>query len=195
MAAKEKALDDLFEETLKDIFYAENKILKALPKMAKAAQSEELKAAFEKHLKETEGQVSRLEKVFDMIEVAPRGKKCEAIEGMIEEGAEIMKEFKGAPALDAGLVSAAQAVEHYEIARYGTLKRWAEQLGLDEAAGLLEETLEEEKNTDEALTELAGADGRASITGAIDGDDRLLDVLHDGLRRSLCLLGVEIGGD
>jgi ferritin-like metal-binding protein YciE len=157
MAAKEKALDDLFEETLKDIFYAENKILKALPKMAKAAHSEELKAAFEKHLKETEGQVSRLEKVFDMIEVAPRGKKCEAIEGMIEEGAEIMKEFMGAPALDAGLVSAAQAVEHYEIARYGTLKRWAEQLGLDEAAGLLEETLEEEKNTDEALTELAEA--------------------------------------
>ena len=157
MAAKEKALDDLFEDTLKDIFYAENKILKALPKMAKAAQSEELKAAFEKHLKETEGQVSRLEKVFDMIEVAPRGKKCEAIEGMIEEGAEIMKEFKGAPALDAGLVSAAQAVEHYEIARYGTLKRWAEQLGLDEAAGLLEETLEEEKNTDQALTELAEA--------------------------------------
>jgi ferritin-like metal-binding protein YciE len=157
MAAKEKALDDLFDETLKDIFYAENKILKALPKMAKAAQSEELKAAFEKHLKETEGQVSRLEKVFDMIEVAPRGKKCEAIEGMIEEGAEIMKEFKGAPALDAGLVSAAQAVEHYEIARYGTLKRWAEQLGLDEAAGLLEETLEEEKNTDQALTDLAEA--------------------------------------
>jgi ferritin-like metal-binding protein YciE len=155
MAAKEKALDDLFEETLKDILYAENKILKALPKMAKAAQSEELKAAFEKHLKETEGQVSRLEKVFDMIEVAPRGKKCEAIEGMLEEGDEIMKEFKGAPALDAGLVSAAQAVEHYEIARYGTLKRWAEQLGLDEAAELLEETLEEEKSTDEALTELA----------------------------------------
>ena len=157
MAAKEKALDDLFEDTLKDIFYAENKILKALPKMAKAAQSEELKAAFEKHLKETEDQVSRLEKVFDMIEVAPRGKKCEAIEGMIEEGAEIMKEFKGAPALDAGLVSAAQAVEHYEIARYGTLKRWAEHLGLDEAGGLLEETLEEEKNTDQALTDLAEA--------------------------------------
>jgi ferritin-like metal-binding protein YciE len=156
MAAKEeKALDDLFEETLKDILYAENKILKALPKMAKAAQSEELKAAFEKHLKETEDQVARLQKVFAMIDVAPRGKKCEAIEGMIEEGAEIMKEFKGAPALDAGLVSAAQAIEHYEIARYGTLKRWAEQLGLEDAVELLEETLEEEKNTDEALTELA----------------------------------------
>jgi ferritin-like metal-binding protein YciE len=156
MAAKEeKALDDLFEETLKDILYAENKILKALPKMAKAAQSEELKAAFDKHLKETEDQVVRLEKVFAMIDVAPRGKKCEAIEGMIEEGSEIMKEFKGAPALDAGLVSAAQAIEHYEIARYGTLKRWAEQLGLEDAVELLEETLEEEKNTDEALTELA----------------------------------------
>ncbi len=166
MAVKEKNLDDLFEDTLKDIFYAENKILKALPKMAKAAQSEELKAAFEKHLKETEDQVSRLEKVFEMIEVAPRGKKCEAIEGMIEENAEIMKEFKGAPALDAGLVSAAQAVEHYEIARYGTLKRWAEQLGLDDAVGLLEETLEEEKNTDLALTELAEATVNAHAQAA-----------------------------
>ena len=158
MAAKQKkTLDDLFEETLKDIFYAENKILKALPKMAKAAQSEELKEAFEKHLEETEEHVARLEEVFEMIEATPRGKKCEAIEGIIEEGADIMKEFKGAPALDAGLVSAAQAVEHYEIARYGTLKRWAEMMGLDEAVQLLEETLEEEKNTDAALTELADA--------------------------------------
>ena len=156
MAAKQaKTLDDLFEDTLKDIFYAENKILKALPKLEKAAQSEELKAAFEKHLKQTERQVSRLEKVFAMIDVAPRGKKCEAIEGIIEEGAEIIKEFKGAPALDAGLVSAAQAVEHYEIARYGTLKRWAEMMGLDDAVSLLDETLSEEKETDAALTKLA----------------------------------------
>jgi ferritin-like metal-binding protein YciE len=155
MAAKEKTLDDLFEETLKDIFYAEKKILGALPKMAKAAQAEELKEAFQKHEKETEEHVSRLEKVFELIDVSPRGKKCEAIEGIIEEGAEIMKEFKGAPALDAGLVSAAQAVEHYEIARYGTLKRWAEMMGLDEAVSLLDETLGEEKSTDEALTELA----------------------------------------
>src|ERR1700689_1052683 len=154
---KNKTLDDLFEDTLKDIFYAENKILKAVPKMAKAAHCDELKAAFQKHLRETEGHVSRLEKVFRAIGQAPKGKKCEAIEGIIEEGAEIMKEFKGAPALDAGLVSAAQAVEHYEIARYGTLKRWAEQLGLDDAAALLDQTLEEEKNTDEALTELADA--------------------------------------
>ncbi len=155
MSAKEKTLDDLFEDTLKDIYYAENKILKALPKMAKAAQSDELKAAFEKHLKETAGHVSRLEKVFRLIDAAPRGQKCEAIEGIIEEGSEIMKEFRGEPALDAGLVSAAQAVEHYEIARYGTLKRWAELLGLDEAIGLLDETLEQEKHTDLALTELA----------------------------------------
>ena len=157
MAAKEKTLDDLFEETLKDIFYAEKKILTALPKMAKAAQSEELKAAFEKHEKETEEQIARLEKVFELIDTAPRGKKCEAIEGIIEEGAEIIKEFKGAPALDAGLVSAAQAVEHYEIARYGTLKRWAEMMGLDDAVSLLDETLSEEKETDAALTELADA--------------------------------------
>jgi len=167
MAAKQqKTLDDLFEETLKDIFYAENKILKALPKMAKAAQSDDLKAAFEKHLEETEEHVSRLEQVFEMIEVAPRGKKCEAIEGIIEEGADIMKEFKGAPALDAGLVSAAQAVEHYEIARYGTLKRWAEMMGLDEAVQLLEETLEEEKNTDAALTELADAQANEQAQAA-----------------------------
>ena len=155
MAPKQKTLDDLFEDTLKDIYYAENKILKALPKMAKAAQSGELKAAFEKHLKETEGQVVRLEKVFKAIDMAPKGKKCEAIEGIIEEGSEIMKEFKGAPALDAGLVSSAQAVEHYEIARYGTLKRWAEQLGLNDAVRLLDQTLTEEKNTDESLTDLA----------------------------------------
>jgi ferritin-like metal-binding protein YciE len=155
MAQKQKTLDDLFEDTLKDIYYAENKILKALPKMAKAAQSDELKAAFQKHFKQTEGHVSRLEKVFRLIDQTAKGKKCEAIEGIIEEGSEIMKEFKGAPALDAGLISAAQAVEHYEIARYGTLKRWAEQMGLDDAIRLLDETLNEEKDTDESLTELA----------------------------------------
>jgi ferritin-like metal-binding protein YciE len=157
MAAKQKTLNDLFEDTLKDVLYSENKILKALPKMVKAAKSGELKAAFEKHLKETEEQVTRLEKVFALIEVAPKGKKCEAIDGIIEEGAEIMKEFKGTPALDAGLLSAAQSVEHYEIARYGTLKQWAEHLGLGEAVGLLNETLAQEKNTDQKLTQLANA--------------------------------------
>jgi ferritin-like metal-binding protein YciE len=155
MAKAAKTLSDLFHDTLKDIYFAEKKILTALPKMAKAAQSPELKAAFEKHLDETEGQVERLEKVFAIIDKKPQGKTCDAIVGITEEGAEIMKEYKGAPSLDAGLLAAAQAVEHYEISRYGTLKAWAEKLGLDDAAELLGETLDEEKATDEALTEIA----------------------------------------
>jgi ferritin-like metal-binding protein YciE len=155
MTRKQKTLDDLFHETLKDIYYAEKKILTALPKMAKAAQSEELEAAFEKHERETKGQVDRLEQVFAMLEQPAKGKTCDAINGMIDEGKEVMKEFRGCAALDAGLLASAQAVEHYEISRYGTLKTWAKQLGLDDAAILLEETLQEEKKTDEALTELA----------------------------------------
>jgi ferritin-like metal-binding protein YciE len=153
--ASTKDLHELFHETLKDIYFAEKKILGALPKMAKAAQSEELKAAFEKHEAETEEHVARLEQVFEEIEETPRGKTCDAIMGIIAEGQETMKEFKGAPALDAGLLAAAQAVEHYEIARYGTLKTWATELGLNRAAKLLETTLAEEKKTDAALTELA----------------------------------------
>lgn len=155
MAKSPKTLDDLFHDTLKDIYYAEKKILAALPKMAKAAHSEDLRAAFQKHHRETEGQVQRLEKVFQLIEEPAKGKKCAAIEGIIEEGQEIMEEYKSSPALDAGLLAAAQAVEHYEISRYGTLKAWAEKLGLPQAAKLLDQTLTEEKNTDEALTELA----------------------------------------
>jgi ferritin-like metal-binding protein YciE len=153
--AHAKNLHELFHETLKDIYFAEKKILGALPKMAKAAHSEALKAAFEKHEIETEEHVNRLEKVFEEIDAAPRGKTCDAIMGIIEEGQEVMKEFKGMPALDAGLLAAAQAVEHYEIARYGTLKTWAAELGLDQAVKLLNATLAEEKKTDEALTELA----------------------------------------
>jgi ferritin-like metal-binding protein YciE len=155
MAKSPKQLDELFHDTLKDIYYAEKKILAALPKMAKAAQNDDLAAAFEKHHGETEGQISRLEQVFELIEEKPQGKKCAAIEGILEEGQEIMKEYKGSPALDAGLLAAAQAVEHYEISRYGTLCTWAEELGLDEAKKLLGETLEEEETTDEALSELA----------------------------------------
>src|SRR5437588_12775441 len=150
-----KTLQDLFHDTLKDIYYAEKKILASLPKMAKAAQSPDLQAAFEKHEQETEGQVERLEQVFALIEEPAKGKTCDAINGILDEGKEIMTEFKGSPALDAGLLAAAQAVEHYEIARYGTLKTWAEELGLNDALQLLDETLEEEKATDEALTELA----------------------------------------
>jgi ferritin-like metal-binding protein YciE len=155
MAKEPKKLDELFHDTLKDIYFAEKKILSTLPKMAKAAQNEELKAAFEKHRGETEGQVERLEQVFAIIEKKPQGKTCAAIVGITDEGAEIMEEYKGSPALDAGLLAAAQAVEHYEISRYGTLKAWAEELGLDDAAELLQETLDEEKTTDEALTEIA----------------------------------------
>ncbi|MCL8382449.1 MULTISPECIES: YciE/YciF ferroxidase family protein [Xanthobacter] len=156
--AQSKTLQDLFSETLKDIYYAEKQILKALPKMAKSAQSEELKAAFLTHQEQTEGQIERLEQVFEMMGKAARGKHCPAIVGIVDEGKEIMEDFAGTDALDAGLLSAAQAVEHYEIARYGTLKTWAAQLGLADAVPLLEATLKEEKETDQLLTRLASAD-------------------------------------
>ncbi|MBC7151714.1 MAG: ferritin-like domain-containing protein [Rhizobium sp.] len=151
----QKTLDDLFYETLKDIYYAERKILKTLPKMARGAQDPKLKAAFEKHKEETEGQIERLQQVFEIIGKRPRAKTCPAIDGIVEEGEEIMEEFKGAPALDAGLLAAAQAVEHYEISRYGTLSAWAKQLGLKDAAKLLDATLAEETATDGALSKLA----------------------------------------
>ena len=125
--------------------------------MAKAARSADLRAAFEKHQRETEVQVQRLEKVFQLIEEPAKGKKCAAIEGIIEEGKEIILDYKGSPALDAGLLAGAQAVEHYEISRYGTLKAWAEKLEIEQAVRLLDQTLTEEKDTDEALTELAEA--------------------------------------
>ncbi|WEX77666.1 ferritin-like domain-containing protein [Sinorhizobium numidicum] len=155
--AKGKTLDDLFYDTLKDIYYAERKILKALPKMARGAQEPELKAAFEKHREQTETHVERLQQVFDMIGKRAQGKTCEAIEGIVAESEDIMDDFKGTPALDAGLISAAQAVEHYEISRYGTLKTWAQTIGLKDAASLLDATLKEEIITDEDLTKLAVA--------------------------------------
>ena len=155
MAQAPKTLDELFHDTLKDIYFAEKKILATLPKMAKAAQNGELKAAFEKHRDETEGQVERLDQVFAIINKKPQGKTCAAIVGITEEGAEIMQEYKRSPALDAGLLAAAQAVEHYEISRYGTLRTWAKELGHADAASLLQETLDEEEATDEALTKIA----------------------------------------
>ena len=157
MQAKDKNLNDLFLDTLKDIYYAEKQILKALPKMAKAASSEKLRAAFEKHHGETEGQVERLEKIFELIDKPARGKTCDAIQGILDEGKEIMDEYKGSEALDAGMLAGAQAVEHYEISRYGTLKQWANQLGMKDAVRLLDETLQEEKKTDQSLTVLAEA--------------------------------------
>lgn len=155
MAQKSKGLEELFHDTLKDIYFAEKKILATLPKMAKAARSPELKAAFEKHHDETDEHVARLEKVFATIEKKPQGKTCEAIVGITDEGAEVMKEYKGSPALDPGLLAAAQAVEHYEISRYGTLKTWANELGLKDAVSLLDATLQEEKKTDATLTKIA----------------------------------------
>jgi ferritin-like metal-binding protein YciE len=152
---KDKELKDLFLDTLKDIYFAEKKILSSLPKMAKAAQSPNLKAAFEKHEAETEVQVDRLEQVFASIGETAKGKTCDAIMGIIEEGKEVMDEYKGKPALDAGLLAAAQAVEHYEISRYGTLKTWAAELGYKNAVKLLDATLVEEKNTDSTLSQLA----------------------------------------
>jgi ferritin-like metal-binding protein YciE len=155
--ATEKTLDDLFLDTLKDIYYAERQILKALPKMAKAATAPDLKAGFEKHQDETEGHVERLEQIFELLGKPARGKTCDAILGILEEGKSIMDEFKGTQALDAGLISAAQAVEHYEIARYGTLKSWAQQLGMNDAAKLLDATLKEEMATDQKLSQVAEA--------------------------------------
>jgi ferritin-like metal-binding protein YciE len=152
-----KTLEDLFIDGVKDIFYAEKKILQALKKMGRGAKSPDLKAAFDKHLQETEMQVERLVQVFELLGKPARGKTCPAIDGIIEEGQEILEEFKDTEALDAGLLAAAQAVEHYEIARYGTLKSWAMQLGQQEVAQILDETLLEETKTDQALTQLAEA--------------------------------------
>jgi ferritin-like metal-binding protein YciE len=157
----DKNLESLFYDGLKDIYYAERKILKALPKMARGATTDELRRAFEKHKAETEGHVERLQQVFEIFGKRAVGKTCPAIDGIIEEGEEIMDEYKGSQALDAGLVASAQAVEHYEIARYGTLKRWAELLSLSDAVGLLDRTLQEEVATDEALTKVADAEANA----------------------------------
>lgn len=151
----DKTLDTLFHDTLRDIYYAERKILSALPKMARGAQDPKLKDAFLLHREQTEVHVERLQQVFEIIGKNPRGKTCAAIEGILEEGEEILQEYKGTAALDAGLLAAAQAVEHYEITRYGTLRTWAKELGLIDAVGLLEQTLAEESETDELLTALA----------------------------------------
>jgi ferritin-like metal-binding protein YciE len=149
------SLDKLFEETLRDIYYAEKAILKNLPKMARKAKSEKLRSAFEEHINQTEDQVERLEQIFESIGKAPRGKRCPAIDGLAEEASEIMQEAEDDTVRDAGVLAAAQAVEHYEIARYGTLAAWAEKLGMKDAVNLLQTTLEEEKSTDMKLSELA----------------------------------------
>ena len=153
--AEAKKLRDLFLDTLKDVYFAEQKIVETLPKMEEAATSVQLKDAFTKHLGETKVHVERLEQVFEIIGEELEAKTCDAILGITDEGAEIMEEYEGSPALDAGLLAAAQAVEHYEMSRYGTLRTWALELGLNDAAGLLQTTLDEEQATDLALTSIA----------------------------------------
>lgn len=155
MAKEIKTLDVLFHDTLKDVYFAENKIVDTLPKMRDAAKSKPLKDAFIKHLNETKVHVERLEEVFKIIGKKPEKKTCDAIMGITKEGASIMDEYEGSPALDAGLLAAAQAVEHYEMSRYGTLRTWALELGMKDAAKLLQTTLDEEQATDIALTAIA----------------------------------------
>lgn len=155
MASKEKTLHDAFYETLKDVYYAERQSVKALKKSAKAAESDELRQAFETHGEESAHQVERLQQVFEILGKPTRSKTCEAMQGLTSEMEEDLEDFEDSPAADAVLIGCAQAVEHYEIARYGTLKTWATQLGLKDAAKLLDETLQEEKRTDELLTQIA----------------------------------------
>ena len=155
MASKMRTLDDLYIDLLKDLYSAEKQLVKALPKMAKNAQSPDLQKAFQEHLRQTEGQVERIERIFSDMGGSPRGKKCVGMEGVIEEGNELLKEDAEPDVLDAGLIAAAQKVEHYEIAGYGTARAWANRLGYDSAARLLEETLEEESMANEKLTKIA----------------------------------------
>lgn len=152
---KLESLRDLFVDELKDLYSAEHQLLKALPKMVKAATATELKRAFESHLKETKGQVDRLEQVFASLDISPKGKKCKAMEGLVEEGADLMKEDADPDVMDAGLIAAAQRVEHYEMAGYGCVRTYAQLLGETKAATLLQKTLDEEGAADKKLTQIA----------------------------------------
>ena len=155
MASKMSTLEDLFVDLLKDLYSAEKQLVKALPKMAKAAQASDLQKAFHDHLTQTDGHVERLEQIFSDLEASPRGKKCVGMEGLIEEGSEIMQANADPDVMDAGLIAAAQKVEHYEIASYGTVRTWAQQLGYDRAARLLQDTLDEEGEANKKLTAIA----------------------------------------
>ncbi len=157
----DKGLDDLFYDTMRDMYYAERHILRTLPKLQKAAVSDELKAAFAHHHTETEGQIQRLEQVFSLIDRKPTSKRCPAIDGILTEGDEHLDEYQGTAAADASLIGSAQAVEHYEITRYGTMRRWAKMLGLPEGYDLLSESLEEESATDELLSKIAETEANA----------------------------------
>ncbi|MBB1511488.1 DUF892 family protein [Tessaracoccus sp. MC1627] len=162
----EKDLAALFFATMRDMYYAERHILSSLPKLQEAAVSDELKAAFEHHLGETQGQIDRLEKVFAMIDRKPTSKRCDAIDGILKEGDEHLEEYQGSPAADAALIASAQAVEHYEITRYGTMRRWAKMLGLNDGYDLLTQSLEEESRTDELLTKIAETEANATAAAS-----------------------------
>jgi ferritin-like metal-binding protein YciE len=155
MPAKQKTLNDLFLDGLKDIYHAEKQVLRALPKMARAVNNDQLRQSLEQHREETNGQIERLERLFELVEKRASGKPCQAMQGLIEEGQEHLEEYKDSPALDAAIIAANQGIEHYEIARYGTMRTWAQQLGMTEAVQLIEQTLEEEKKTDQLLTQMA----------------------------------------
>jgi ferritin-like metal-binding protein YciE len=163
---KMKTLNDLFLHELKDLYSAEKQLTKALPKMAKAASNDSLKEAFQNHLEETQGHVERLEKIFEQLDASPRGTKCKAMEGLIEEGQELMDEDMEGDVMDAALICAAQRVEHYEIAGYGGARTFAERLGNDAAAKLLQQTLDEEAAADKKLTEISSTVNEAALSGA-----------------------------
>lgn len=155
MASKMTTLEDLYTDMLKDLYSAEKQLVKALPKMAKAAQSSDLQRAFQEHLRQTEGHVERIERIFSELGGSPRGKKCMGMEGLVEEGSEVMSQKADPDVMDAGLIAAAQKVEHYEIGSYGTVRTWAERLGYNNAAKLLQQTLDEESAANEKLTQIA----------------------------------------
>ncbi|MGC1686044.1 MAG: ferritin-like domain-containing protein [Candidatus Acidiferrales bacterium] len=170
---EQNSLKELYIHELKDLYNAENQLVKALPKMAKAAESDELRKGFEEHLEQTRGHVSRLETIFKGLDESPKGKKCKGMEGLIEEGSEMISEHDESEMRDAGLISAAQRVEHYEIAGYGCVKTYASLLGFDDAVKLLEQTLEEEKETDQKLTELAENINVEAMGGEDDSDEEM----------------------
>jgi ferritin-like metal-binding protein YciE len=167
----DKGLKELYVDELKDIYSAENQLVKALPKMAKAASSAELRQGFEEHLEQTKGHVQRLEQIFELLEESPKGKKCVGMEGLVKEGSEAMDEDYEGALMDAALIGAAQRVEHYEIAAYGTARAFAEELGESEHVSLLGETLKEEEETDEKLTVLSESINEAANSGSVSAEE------------------------
>jgi ferritin-like metal-binding protein YciE len=181
---QENSLQELYVEQLRDLYNAENQLVKALPKMAKAAQSEALRQGFEHHLEQTKGHVDRLEHIFSAMDESPKGKKCAGMEGLVEEGEEVIKEQSSSDALDAGLIASAQRVEHYEIAAYGAVRSFAELLGENDAVELLQQTLEEEKETDERLTELSKEVNSQALNAASSGEETEGTEREEGTSRS-----------